>query len=71
VALYSPIKVQSAKRWGPIGQGKERIKIIVPDVICGENSTCAGEVCPYFECMAKIEVEDVFKEMMVLLESEN
>jgi heptosyltransferase-3 len=59
IALYSPIKVQSAFRWGPFHRN-ERTKIIVPDVVCGEQTDCAGRICPYFECMAKIEVEDVF-----------
>jgi len=59
IGLYSPIKVQSALRWGPFDRN-EKTKIIVPDVVCGEQFECSGRTCPYFECMAKIEVEDVY-----------
>jgi ADP-heptose:LPS heptosyltransferase len=61
VGIYSPIKIQSSKRWGPLAKNKERMKIIVPDVICGEAKTCSLKECPYYECMGKIEVEDVIK----------
>lgn len=67
IGLYSPIKVQSAYRWGPFNRN-DRTKVIVPDVVCGEQSECAGRSCPYFECMAKIEVEDVFNAVEELTE---
>lgn len=67
IGLYSPIKVQSASRWGPFNRN-EKTKIIVPDVVCGEQTNCAGRICPYFECMAKIEVEDVFNAISELSE---
>ncbi|HAZ11256.1 MAG: hypothetical protein A2X86_20740 [Bdellovibrionales bacterium GWA2_49_15] len=67
VALYSPIKIQSAKRWGPLAVRTDQVKTIVPDVVCGEVHHCAGEVCPYYECMAIVEVEDVAKEVNKLL----
>jgi len=60
VAIYSPIKVQSALRWGPFRTG-EKTRVIVPDVVCGEVKQCAGVSCPYYECMAKIEVDEVFQ----------
>tara|TARA_R110002072_G_scaffold276051_2_gene437691 strand:+ start:30853 stop:31947 length:1095 start_codon:yes stop_codon:yes gene_type:complete len=60
VAIYSPIKVQSALRWGPYTKS-EKLKLHIPDVVCGENFHCAGQECPYYECMAKIEVEDIVK----------
>lgn len=66
IGLYSPIKVQSARRWAPVVRD-ERTKIIVPDVVCGEPLRCAGESCPYFECMAKVEVEDVYQEFVRLI----
>lgn len=61
IGLYSPIKVQSAMRWGPyLGtQEKDCIRIVVPDVICGEIFQCAGQKCPYYECMSKVEVSKV------------
>lgn len=67
ISIYSPIKVQSSLRWGPFFRN-EKTQIIVPDVICGQHYHCIGNECPYFECMAKIEVEDVVKKVTLLLE---
>lgn len=67
VALYSPIKVQSALRWGPYIRDN-KVKIMVPDVVCGESVQCAGASCPYYECMAKIEVEEVVQASQAVLE---
>jgi len=61
VTLFSPIKVQSARRWRPLELRNEQVKVIVPDVICGESHSCAGQACPYYECMSKVEVNDVVK----------
>ena len=58
VGLFSPIKTQSALRWGPLNICAEP-KILVPDV--GEEKVCAGSDCFYYECMSKVEVEKVFK----------
>lgn len=68
VSIYSPIKVQSALRWGPLSKNKEKIKVLVPDVICGEVKKCAMRECPYYECMGKIEVEDVLKQAISVMD---
>ncbi len=68
VGLYSPIKIQSALRWGPLSKSTDKIKILVPDVICGEIKKCAERACPYYECMGKIEVEDVVKQATAIME---
>ena len=68
IGLYSPIKVQSALRWGPVSKKIEKTKILVPDVICGEVKKCAGRECPYYECMGKIEVEDVVKQAISIMD---
>lgn len=68
VSIYSPIKVQSALRWGPLAKNREKIKILVPDVICGEVKKCALKECPYYECMGKIEVEDVLKQSISIMD---
>ena len=68
VGLYSPIKIQSALRWGPLSKNTEKTKILVPDVICGEVKKCAEKACPYYECMGKIEVEDVVKQATSIME---
>ena len=68
VSLYSPIKVQSALRWGPISKQPEKIRVLVPDVICGEVHSCALKACPYYECMGKIEVEDVVSQAIAIMD---
>ena len=68
VGIYSPIKVQSAGRWGPINRDKNKTRVVVPDAVCGEKFECAGDICPYYECMGKIEVEDIFNEVKSLIE---
>lgn len=68
VALYSPIKAQSVMRWGPYSRNND-VRVLVPDVVCGESRVCAGAACPYYECMAKIEVEDVVKACIEILDS--
>jgi heptosyltransferase III len=62
LSFYSPIKTQSAVRWGPIEICADH-NILVPDVICGEIRQCAGKQCLYYECMSKLEVENVFKKI--------
>lgn len=66
IGIYSPIKVQSVLRWGPFERNNQ-VKILVPDVVCGESKTCAGPSCPYYECMSKIEVAQAFKAAMDIL----
>lgn len=68
LALYSPIKVQSSLRWGPFYQKTKATQVVVPDVVCGETFKCLGQSCPYYECMSKIEVEDVIKRISSLME---
>lgn len=68
VTIYSPIKVQSALRWSPFDLSENMTRLIVPDVVCGEIKACAGASCPYFECMGKIEVEEVVEAATSLLE---
>ncbi len=67
VALYSPIKVQSSMRWGPYKHDNS-VEVIVPDVVCGETKYCSGASCPYYECMSKIEVEEVYMACARLIE---
>ncbi|ATH08070.1 hypothetical protein BIY24_08940 [Halobacteriovorax marinus] len=71
VAIYSPIKVQSTLRWSPFNRDEESLRLVVPDVVCGERFKCAGNTCPYYECMSKIEVQDIMNELINLLNLEN
>jgi ADP-heptose:LPS heptosyltransferase len=68
IGLYSPIKVQSALRWAPYNRGP-RAQVMVPDVVCGELKKCAGSSCPYYECMGKMEVDDVARAFDRLVEA--
>ena len=67
VGIYSPIKVQSTLRWGPFDLKEDYSRLVTPDVGCGQTHVCAGEACPYFECMGKIEVEEVLQKALSLL----
>ena len=70
IAFYSPIRVQSAVRWGPFNRDDRNCRLILPDVVCAEKFDCALEECAYYECMAKIEVDDVLYEVFDLLKRE-
>ena len=66
LAIFSPIRTQSSYRWQPINSGQPH-KVLTPDVVCGEDQYCAGRTCPYYECMGKIEVKEVFDQFSLLL----
>jgi heptosyltransferase III len=70
VGLYSPIKVQSSLRWGPFTRKEDSTRVIVPDVVCGELNQCSGETCPYYQCMDKVEVDDVLEAVRQLVTTE-
>ena len=66
LGIYSPIKTQSSYRWRPLKSG-QNYKIINPDVVCGEDRFCAGKRCPYYDCMGKIEVKEVYDQFSLIL----
>ena len=58
VTVFSPIKVQSAVRWGPYGvpigtnlgiEPEDKASVLVPDVNCGEDFRCALSACIYHQ----------------------
>ncbi len=63
IGIYSPIKVQSVWRWGPYSYHTKKSRVVIPDVICSEQFKCALEKCPYYECMGKLEIEEVLEEV--------
>ena len=67
VAIYSPIKVHSSLRWGPFY--RDKVQVVAPDVVCGEKFECAGSSCLYYECMGKVEVDEVFEAVQKFLPS--
>lgn len=66
IGLYSPIKVQSAKRWGPLRQDN-RVQIMSPMVECPISKSCLGNTCSHFECMTGIAIEQVLEKVEELL----
>lgn len=66
LGIYSPIKAQSSLRWGPIGENIT--ETVSPNVVCGETVRCAKEECPYYECMSKIEVDNILEKIKPILE---
>jgi lipopolysaccharide heptosyltransferase II len=61
VSLYPPIKVQSAIRWGPYYDDDSKHVVFVPEALCGQDFKCIGQKCPFYYCMERISVEDVFE----------
>jgi ADP-heptose:LPS heptosyltransferase len=77
ITVFSPIKVQSAVRWGPYGvpsgsnlgiSPNDQVSVLVPDVNCGEDFKCALSGCIYYPCMPRISVEDAETQLLALLE---
>ncbi len=55
LGLFSPVRVQQPKRWGPQGA---RTKTLMPQVECPGEMSCLGPACPLFDCMKRITVSD-------------
>lgn len=56
VGIYSPVKVQHPRRWGPLG---ESVEVLIPDVECPGKKACLGAQCPHYDCMERISLESV------------
>jgi ADP-heptose:LPS heptosyltransferase len=62
VTFYPPVRVQSAIRWGPYVEDEERASVLVPDVYCGQDFKCAGNLCNYYPCMKSITVNQALSQ---------
>ena len=62
VGIYSPIRVNSPRRWGPLGL---KAKTLVPPV---PECSCATGKCRRGNCMELLSVEDVFQAALNLAE---
>lgn len=71
VILNLPLASESVVRFKPFQSHNARVKLMVPKVVCGESLLCSGIDCPYYECMAKIEVKDVIEEIFRLIHKED
>ncbi len=58
LGLFSPVRVQTATRWGPQG---DRTRTLSPAVTCPASYSCLGDKCRYFYCMQKVSVDEVRK----------
>lgn len=56
--IYSPVRVQHPRRWGPLGKGKS--EVFLPDVDCPGKLECPGSRCELFPCMGRIRAQAVF-----------
>lgn len=61
ISFFNPIRKYSALRLSPFKFNSSRVKVVLPQVICGETYKCSGAKCPYHNCMSKLVVDDVFK----------
>lgn len=60
--IYSPVRVQHPRRWGPQGVNA---KAFLPDVTnCPGEMNCLGESCPQFGCMKTLAPETVLNEVL-------
>ena len=56
LGLFSPVHVQSIKRWGPQGP---RAQAFAPDVECPGRLACLGQACPHFNCMERVTPDQI------------
>lgn len=57
LAIFSPVKVQSVKRWGPYN--KDAVSVS-PKVDCPAKLKCIGSRCEHYNCMDSISPEEIF-----------
>jgi ADP-heptose:LPS heptosyltransferase len=63
VGFYPPIRVQSAKRWGPFVKSSQAAPVFSPQVECPAGYRCLGPKCRHFDCMASLTVGDALVEI--------
>jgi ADP-heptose:LPS heptosyltransferase len=60
VALFSPLRVQQPRRWGPY---HSRGSVLTPPVTCPESRRCRKDRCADYDCMDRISVDEVLAAM--------
>ncbi len=58
IGIYSPVQVQTAKRWGPKGKNAQTL---TPKVDCPGHFSCLYEKCPHFDCMELVTSTEIYK----------
>lgn len=56
IGIYSPVRVQHPRRWGPLG---DTVQVLVPEVDCPGKKSCLGPQCSQYDCMSKISSETI------------
>ncbi|MEN9722305.1 MAG: hypothetical protein RJB38_291 [Pseudomonadota bacterium] len=70
VSFYPPIRVQSAKRWGPY-ETQEHARVFSPEAYCTQDFRCAGQACAAYPCMNGIAVDQVREEVLARVSVKN
>lgn len=63
VTFYSPIRVQSAIRWGPYVPDGSKVFVNVPEVYCGQEFECLKQLCNYYPCMKGLTVSQALMQV--------
>jgi heptosyltransferase I len=58
LGLFSPVRVQKPRRWGPQG---ERVATLTPNFACPGEMRCLGAACPYYDCMKTIQTSQALE----------
>ncbi len=64
IAVFSPIKVQSATRWSPYLL--HNVAVVEPKIACKEQYDC-DKKCLHYDCMDSIRIEDILDRMEGLI----
>jgi lipopolysaccharide heptosyltransferase II len=65
LGIYSPVTVQSKKRWGPYNH--EKAIVLTPEVECPAHYRCLYQKCQYYDCMESISADEAFFNITELL----
>jgi ADP-heptose:LPS heptosyltransferase len=61
VGVFSPVRVQQPKRWGPQGTNTATV---MPQVQCPGELSCLGPACEKFNCMERITPSEALEKML-------
>jgi heptosyltransferase I len=64
VGIFSPVRVQQPRRWGP--QGDHTTTVLPPIKNCPGELSCLETKCQHFPCMNKITVSDLLSALAQL-----
>jgi ADP-heptose:LPS heptosyltransferase len=59
LGIYSPVKIQQARRWGPFFElnSRAKAKILWPSAVdCPQRLRCSLQSCPFYDCMETLKI---------------